>query len=69
MNQTTKPEDFSKTLTLCEEIKDKIEELQLQLLRTTNQGLLSKYKENANNLINWIEEIEFNITLPEYEQN
>lgn len=69
MFQNPQKEDYSKTLTLCEDIKNKLEELQYLLNTTVNQGLSNKFEEYSNDLKNWIEEIEFNLTLPDYEQN
>jgi hypothetical protein len=69
MYKTPQKEDYSRTLILCEDIKNKLEELQFLLNTTVNQGLSKKIEECSKDLENWIEEIEFNITLPEYEQN
>lgn len=69
MVQAPTKENYSQTLYLCDDIKIKIEELQLLLKNTVNQGLSIKFEEKSSELINWIEEIEFNLTLPEYEQN
>jgi hypothetical protein len=68
VNAPTK-EDYTKTLSLCEDITTKIEELKVLLKSTVNQGVSNKFEIYSNDLINWIEEIEFNITLPEYEQD
>lgn len=60
-------EEYLKTLYYCEEIKDRLEKLELLLNSTVNQGISNKYKEHSSNLVNWIEEIEFTIT--NYEKN
>ena len=58
-------EDDSRTLELCEEIKNNLESLQNLLDYTVNQGISNKYEGLSKNLINWIEEIEFFITASE----
>lgn len=53
--------DYEKTLNLTEEIKVKLNELNALLYSNVNQELSSKYELKKDDLINWIEEIEFNI--------
>lgn len=55
-------EKFSQTLIVSEEIKLKLEELQKLLYYTVNQGIENKFSEYKDLMINWLEEIEFNIT-------
>ena len=55
-------EKFSQTLIVSEEIKLKLEELQKLLYYTVNQGIENKFSEYKYLMINWLEEIEFNIT-------
>jgi hypothetical protein len=55
-------EKFSQTLIVFEEIKLKLEELQKLLYYTVNQGIENKFSEYKDLMINWLEEIEFNIT-------
>jgi hypothetical protein len=54
--------DYTKTLEACEEIKTKLNELSALLFHSANQGISNEYEVKKGDLINWIEEIEFNIT-------
>jgi hypothetical protein len=54
--------DHTKTLEACEEIKTKLNELSALLFYSANQGISNEYEVKKGDLINWIEEIEFNIT-------
>lgn len=53
--------DYNKTLSLSEEVKDKLHQLSVVLNSSVNQGLKNEYDKKKNELINWIEEIEFTI--------
>lgn len=55
-------EKSSQTLIVSEEIKLKLEELQKLLYFTVNQGIENKFSDYKDLMINWLEEIEFNIT-------
>lgn len=62
MIQAATKEDNLKTLSLCDDVKIRLEELELLLKNTVNQGLSDKFEDYSQQLTNWIEEIEFNIT-------
>ena len=53
--------DYKKTLIVSEELKDKLNELSSLLVSNVNQGLSTEYEKKKADIINWIEEIEFNI--------
>lgn len=53
--------DYLQTLDTCEELKDKLNELSGLLKFTVSQGRSILYSEKKQDLINWIEEIEFEI--------
>lgn len=53
--------DHLQTLDTCEELKDKLNELSGLLKYTVSQGRSIPYNEKKQDLINWIEEIEFEI--------
>ena len=55
-------EKYSQTLIVSGEIKSKLEELHKLLYYTVNQGIENKFSDYKNLMINWLEEIEFNIT-------
>lgn len=55
-------EKYNQTLIVSEEIKSKLEELQKLLYYTVNQGIENKFSDYKDLMINWLEEIEFNIT-------
>lgn len=55
-------EKYSQTLIVSEEIKLKLEELQKLLYYAVNQGIENKFSDYKDLMINWLEEIEFNIT-------
>lgn len=59
--------DYPKTLDKCEEVKIKLKELSDLLYSNANQELSQKFEDKRNDITNWIEEIEFEIT--NYEQN
>ena len=53
--------DYEKTLNLTEEIKVKLNALNALLYTSVNQELSNTYEFKKDDLINWIEEIEFTI--------
>ncbi len=53
--------NYEKTLNLSDEIKNKLNELSFLLNSTVNQGLSNEFNIKKEELINWIEEIEFTI--------
>ena len=59
--------DYSKTLDSCEDVKIKLKELSILLYSNVNQELSQKFEDKRTDIINWIEEVEFEIT--NYEQN
>lgn len=59
--------NYPKTLEKCEEVKLKLEELSNILYYNVSQELSISYENKKNDIVNWIEEIEFEIT--NYEQN
>ena len=59
--------DYPKTLDKCEEVKEKLNELSELLFSNVNQELSNKFNLKKDDIINWIEEVEFEIT--NYEQN
>lgn len=46
---------------LCEYVKMKIEELQVLLNKVVNQGLSNNFQKYGKNLINWLDEIEYEL--------
>ncbi|UAM97840.1 hypothetical protein K8354_16355 [Polaribacter litorisediminis] len=54
--------DYAKTLDKCDEVKKKLQELSTLLYSNVKQELSSKFNSEKNNIENWIEEIEFEIT-------
>ena len=58
---------YPKTLDKCEEVKIKLQELSTLLYSNVNQELSLNFDSKKNDIENWIEEIEFEIT--NYEQN
>lgn len=69
MEKAPSQKEYSDALIQCEELKIKIEELENSLQQTVNQGLSNKFEEYSKQLINWIEEVEFNLNLIANEQN
>lgn len=61
MKQPPKKEEYLNTLRLCEETKLKINELKYLLGKNVIVGLWEKYEDYSALLVNWIEEIEFNL--------
>lgn len=59
--------NYTKTLDKCEEMKGKLNELSEFLNSVVNQEIAKKFNSKKEDLINWIEEIEF--TINNYEQN
>lgn len=59
--------DYPKTLDKCSEVKEKLNELSQLLFSNVNQELSNKFDIKKHDIINWIEEIEFQVT--NYEQN
>ena len=59
--------DYPKTLDKCEEVKEKLNELSRLLFSNVNQELSNKFNQKKDGIVNWIQEIEFEIT--NYEQN
>lgn len=54
--------DYPKTLDKCEEVKTKLKELSVLLYSNVNQELSQKFEDKKNDIENWIEEIESEIT-------
>ena len=54
--------NYPKTLDKCDEVKEKLNELSELLYLNVCQELSNKYELKKEDLINWIEEIEFEIT-------
>ena len=59
--------NYPKTLEICNQVKQKLEELSVLLYSNVNQNLSDNYNLKKDDLNNWIDEIEFEIT--NYEQN
>lgn len=59
--------DYPRTLDKCEEVKSILNALSELLFSNVNQELSNKFNSKKDDIVNWIEEIEFEVT--NYEQN